>query len=71
MDILKMIADLHEERARLDDAIMSLEKLSQAGAPRRGRPPAWTKVAGATGSRGRNGQSGSSNGAALSATPEG
>jgi hypothetical protein len=68
MDILKMIAELREERERLDEAIVVLEKLSKTGPPRRGRPPAWSRAAGATAPR--SDQNGSLNMAALSA-PEG
>jgi len=67
MDILKMIADLRRERACLDEAITSLEKLSQTEPPRRGRPPAWSKVAGVNAPRGRTGQNGAVNGAAAGA----
>jgi hypothetical protein len=66
MDISKIIAQLREERVRLNDAISSLEKLSPAGAPRRGRPAAWSRVAGVTVPGSRNGRNGSLNGAALS-----
>lgn len=44
MDILKIIAELREERARIDEAILTLEKLALQQMPRRGRPPAWTRV---------------------------
>lgn len=61
MDISKVIAELREERERLNEAIISLEKLSLAGAPRRGRPPAWRRVASGAAPRNRNGQNGSAN----------
>ena len=62
MDVLKMIAELQEEHARLEEAILSLEKLARAGAPRRGRPPASSKVEAVTAVQpGRNGQNGSAN----------
>jgi hypothetical protein len=64
MDISKMIADLQAERARLDEAIKTLEKLSLTGTPRRGRPPSSSRVASVTALR--NGQNGSMNGAAVS-----
>ena len=38
MDLSKVIQQLHEERARLDAAILSLERLQESG-HRRGRPP--------------------------------
>ena len=43
MQIQKMIEDLREERARLDEALISLVKLSQMRTPRRGRPPKWSQ----------------------------
>jgi hypothetical protein len=61
MDISKVITELREERERLEEAIVTLEKLALARAPRRGRPPAWSRVANATAPRNRNGQNGSAN----------
>ena len=43
MDIQRTIAELREERACLDEALIGLEKLAHLRAPRRGRPPAWLK----------------------------
>jgi hypothetical protein len=40
MDIVKVLAQLHEELANLDAAILSLERLQQ-GARHRGRPASW------------------------------
>jgi hypothetical protein len=42
MDVLKMLAELHEERAQIEEAIVTMERLAsgQRG-KRRGRPPAW------------------------------
>jgi hypothetical protein len=67
MDISKLIAELHEERERLHEAIINLEKLTQAGTPRRGRPPAWRAAANVTAHRNRNSRNGSLVGTALSA----
>jgi len=40
MDLLKMIAELQDERLRLDEAIQALERLSASTKTRRrGRPP--------------------------------
>jgi len=39
MDIGKVLAQLHEELANLDAAIVCLERLQQQAARRRGRPP--------------------------------
>ncbi|MFB3827168.1 MAG: hypothetical protein ACE15B_10380 [Bryobacteraceae bacterium] len=40
MNIDEVLAELHEELARLNEAIATLERL-QEGVPRRGRPPSW------------------------------
>ena len=65
MDILKMIAELREEGVHLDEAIISLEKLLPNQTPRRGRPPAWSRVTNLTMPQSRNGHNGSVNGSAL------
>lgn len=36
-----MIAELQDERQRIDEAIEALERLSAGKSRRRGRPPAW------------------------------
>jgi hypothetical protein len=41
MDILKMISELHAERAAIDEALITLERLARGRGNRRGRPPAW------------------------------
>lgn len=41
MDITKMLADLRQERAQIEEAIVTLERLAQGRGRRRGRPPAW------------------------------
>jgi hypothetical protein len=41
MDVSKVLAELHQELANVDAAILSLERL-QIGSRRRGRPPALT-----------------------------
>lgn len=41
MDLLKMLADLRHEREQIEEAIVTLERLSQGRGKRRGRPPAW------------------------------
>jgi hypothetical protein len=43
VNILRIIAELREERARLDEAILALEKVALQQKPRRGRPAAWTR----------------------------
>lgn len=39
-----MIAELRDEKNRLDEAIEALERLSMGTAKRRGRPPKWMKA---------------------------
>ena len=41
MDILKMLADLRQERLQIEEAIVMLERLANGRGKRRGRPPAW------------------------------
>lgn len=41
MDILKMLGELRDERDRLSEAILTLERLAAGRGRRRGRPPAW------------------------------
>jgi hypothetical protein len=41
MDVLKMLADLRQEREQIEEAILTLERLSRGRGKRRGRPPAW------------------------------
>jgi hypothetical protein len=41
MDVSKILAELKSERQQIDEAIRKVELLARAGAPRRGRPPAW------------------------------
>ncbi len=41
MDVTKILEELRQERAQLEEAIMSLERLASGQGRRRGRPPAW------------------------------
>ena len=41
MDVAKILGDLRQERDRLEEAILSLERLATGRGRRRGRPPAW------------------------------
>ena len=43
MDVTKMIAELQDEKDRLDEAILALERLAAGKNRRRGRPPGWLK----------------------------
>jgi hypothetical protein len=45
MNLRKMIVELEEERNRLDEAILALERLSRSIAKRRGRSPRWENEA--------------------------
>ena len=40
-----MLAELHEERARIDEVIAVLERLASHHGRLRGRKPAWMKMA--------------------------
>jgi len=44
MNLTTILADLRRERAQIDEAILSLERLAAGSGPRRGRPPAWLKA---------------------------
>jgi hypothetical protein len=41
MDVMKMLAELRQERTQLEEAIVTLERLARGRGKRRGRPPAW------------------------------
>ena len=41
MDVVKMLADLRQEREHIEEAILTLERLARGRGRRRGRPPAW------------------------------
>ena len=41
MDVTKILAELRDERAQLEEAIISLERLASGRGKRRGRPPSW------------------------------
>ena len=45
MDVSKILAELREERAQIEEAILSLERLALGRGKRRGRPPAWMSEA--------------------------
>ena len=46
MDVQKIIAQLREERACIEEVLVGLEKLLNQRAPRRGRPPLRLKPKG-------------------------
>jgi hypothetical protein len=41
MDVVKILAELRQEREQIEEAILSLERLAQGRGRRRGRPPSW------------------------------
>ena len=45
MNITSMLAELRQERAQIEEAILSLERLVAGRGKRRGRPPAWMAAA--------------------------
>jgi len=44
MDVIKMLAELRQERAQIEQAIMTPERLARGQGKRRGRPPARMTV---------------------------
>ena len=44
MDVLKMLADLRQEREQIEEAIITMERLARGRGRRRGRPPTWMSV---------------------------
>jgi hypothetical protein len=44
MDVMKMLAELRQEREHIEEAILTLERLARGRGKRRGRPPAWMKT---------------------------
>ena len=57
MDIPKLLKQLREELAILNEAIMNLEQLEAGRSNRRGRPPKWLKEARLAEKKTRNGKS--------------
>jgi hypothetical protein len=57
MDILKMLANLHEDRKKIEEAIIAIEQLA-AGTrgKRRGRPPKWMSAANTKGAAAETGK---------------
>jgi hypothetical protein len=53
MDVLKMLAELRQERAQIEEAILTIEHLASGRGKRRGRPPAWMSAAASPKRRGR------------------
>ncbi len=53
MDVTKILGELREERAQIEEAIISLERLARGRGRRRGRPPAWMAEIATTKRRGR------------------
>lgn len=75
MDVSKILAKLRQERERIDESIVSLERL--AGATRRGCPPAWVRAhkrrdppPGRSGSRERAAKTALRGGDATPSTPD-
>ena len=45
MDVSRILGELRAERAQIEEAILSLERLARGRGKRRGRPPAWLTTA--------------------------
>jgi len=56
-----MLAELRAERARVEEAILVIERLAHAHGKRRGRPPAWMTALGDSGPKRRGRPPGSKN----------
>ena len=41
MDVTRILSELRAERAQLEEAVLSLERLARGRGKRRGHPPAW------------------------------
>ncbi len=41
MDIARILTELRQEREQIEEAILTLERLTAGRGKRRGRPPAW------------------------------
>jgi hypothetical protein len=61
MDVSKILVELREERAQIEEAILSLERLARGRGRRRGRPPAWMSEVTATAPKRRGRPPGSKN----------
>ena len=48
MNLIKMIAELREQKQALEESIMMLERLARSQGKRRGRPPLFLSQTGAT-----------------------
>jgi len=53
MDVSKILSELKAERAQIEEAILSLERLARGRGNRRGRPPSWMAEITAPKKRGR------------------
>ena len=51
MDVAKILEDLRRERAQIEEAILTLERLAEGRGKRRGRPPRWLADARTRGGR--------------------
>jgi hypothetical protein len=69
MDVLKMLAELRQERAQIGEAIIVLERLALGHGKRRGRPPAWMTALSAPKRRGRPPKNQSATVALVAAAP--
>ncbi len=53
MDVTKILEELKQERAQIEEAILSLERLARGRGRKRGRPPAWMAAVNPPKKRGR------------------
>jgi hypothetical protein len=53
IDVAKILEELKQEKQQLEEAILTLERLTEGRGPRRGRPPVWVGEGPAPKRRGR------------------
>jgi hypothetical protein len=61
MDLTEMLAELRQERAQIEQAIIILERLARGRGKRRGRPPLWMTTPAGTATKRRGRPPGSKN----------
>ncbi len=68
MDVTKILEELKQERAQIEEAILSLERLARGRGRKRGRPPAWMAAVNPPKKRGRPPGSKNKSGSSASST---
>jgi hypothetical protein len=71
MDVAKILAELRQERERIEEALLSLERVARGRGPGRGRPPSWMAEITAKRCGRPQGSKNKTNAKSLRATPSG